>query len=142
MPCNPTWTEAQRQLICGAGSVCCPFQALDPARDCVIDPDTNRWRAVRGTDIPALSTWGNQHTTNQDPQGQFIRRWVPELAKVPLPYLAAPWTMDSSVQHLAGCQIGVDYPAPIVVYRKHHTPCVTIKNIVYCNFIAFLKTVR
>ena len=68
VPCNPTWTEAQRQLICGAGSVCCPFQALDPARDCVIDPDTNRWRAVRGTDIPALSTWGNQHTTNQDPQ--------------------------------------------------------------------------
>lgn len=70
VPCNPTWTEAQRQLICGAGSVCCPFQALDPARDCVIDPDTNRWRAVRGTDIPALSTWGKQHTTNQDPQGQ------------------------------------------------------------------------
>jgi deoxyribodipyrimidine photo-lyase len=51
---------------------------------------------------------------DQDPQGQFIRRWVPELAKVPLPFLAEPWTMDSSVQHLAGCQIGVDYPAPIV----------------------------
>lgn len=44
----------------------------------------------------------------------FIRRWVPELAKVPLPYLAEPWTMDSSVQQLAGCQIAVDYPAPIV----------------------------
>ena len=51
---------------------------------------------------------------DQDPQGLFIRRWVPELAKVPLPYLAEPWKMDSSVQHMAACHIGVDYPAPIV----------------------------
>jgi deoxyribodipyrimidine photo-lyase len=49
-----------------------------------------------------------------DPQGLFIRRWVPELARVPLPYLAEPWTMPPSVEHLAGCVIGKDYPAPIV----------------------------
>ena len=51
---------------------------------------------------------------DQDPQGLFIRRWVPELARVPLPYLAEPWKMDASVQRMAGCMIGVDYPAPIV----------------------------
>ena len=51
---------------------------------------------------------------DQDPQGLFIRRWVPELAKVPLPYLAEPWKMDPSVQHMAGCLIGTDYPRPIV----------------------------
>lgn len=51
---------------------------------------------------------------DQDPQGLFIRRWVPELARVPLPYLAEPWRMDASVQRMAGCVIGVDYPAPIV----------------------------
>jgi deoxyribodipyrimidine photo-lyase len=51
---------------------------------------------------------------DQDPQGLFIRRWVPELARVPLPYLAEPWKMDISVQNMAGCMIGVDYPAPIV----------------------------
>jgi len=39
---------------------------------------------------------------------------VPELAKVPLPYLATPWKMDESVQRVAGCMIGVDYPQPIV----------------------------
>ncbi len=51
---------------------------------------------------------------DQDPQGVFIRRWLPELARVPLPYLAAPWKMDISVQRMAGCLIGSDYPAPIV----------------------------
>ena len=51
---------------------------------------------------------------DQDPQGLFIRRWVPELARVPLPYLAEPWKMDISVQRMAGCLIGAEYPAPIV----------------------------
>ncbi len=51
---------------------------------------------------------------DQDPEGHFIRRWVPELARVPLPYLATPWAMDISVQRMAGCLIGQNYPAPIV----------------------------
>lgn len=51
---------------------------------------------------------------DQDPEGIFIRRWVPELARVPLPYLAEPWKMDASVQHMAACTIGHDYPAPVV----------------------------
>jgi len=51
---------------------------------------------------------------DQDPEGLFIRRWVPELARVPLPYLAEPWRMDISVQHMAACVIGRDYPRPIV----------------------------
>ena len=51
---------------------------------------------------------------DQDPEGLFIRRWVPELARVPLPYLATPWKMDESVQRMAGCVVGADYPQPIV----------------------------
>jgi len=51
---------------------------------------------------------------DQDPQGLFIRRWVPELTKVPLPYLTEPWKMDLSVQRMADCLIGADYPLPIV----------------------------
>ena len=51
---------------------------------------------------------------DQDPEGHFIRRWVPELARVPLPYLAEPWKMDVSVQRMAECMMGVNYPAPIV----------------------------
>jgi deoxyribodipyrimidine photo-lyase len=51
---------------------------------------------------------------DQDPQGIFIRRWLPELAGVPTTYLHEPWTMPPAVQHAAGCAIGSDYPAPIV----------------------------
>jgi deoxyribodipyrimidine photo-lyase len=51
---------------------------------------------------------------DQDPEGLFIKRWLPELAHVPLPFLMEPWTMPASVQHSAGCIMGADYPLPIV----------------------------
>jgi len=54
---------------------------------------------------------------DQDPAGLFIRRWVPELARVPLAHLAEPWRMCPGLQRTVGCIIGVDYPAPIIDER-------------------------
>jgi deoxyribodipyrimidine photo-lyase len=51
---------------------------------------------------------------DHDPEGLFIRRWLPELAAVPAVFLHQPWTMDAETQARAGCRIGVDYPEPIV----------------------------
>jgi deoxyribodipyrimidine photo-lyase len=39
-----------------------------------------------------------------DPDGEYVRRWVPELAQVPLEHLATPWEVLG----------GHDYPPPIV----------------------------
>lgn len=49
-----------------------------------------------------------------DPDGAYVRRWVPELAAVPASRLAEPWTMTEAEQRGAGCAIGLDYPPPIV----------------------------
>ena len=54
---------------------------------------------------------------DQDPEGIFIRRWVPELARVPLEFLAQPWQMNEAQQRSAACVIGRDYPEPIVVEK-------------------------
>ncbi len=51
-----------------------------------------------------------------DPDGVYVRRWVPELCDVPDARLAAPWEMSDEQQRAAGCVIGRDYPAPIVVH--------------------------
>ena len=49
-----------------------------------------------------------------DPEGVFIRRWVPELAGAPTEHLAEPWRLPLAEQRAAGCVIGSHYPAPIV----------------------------
>ncbi|MGI8580487.1 MAG: cryptochrome/photolyase family protein [Solirubrobacteraceae bacterium] len=49
-----------------------------------------------------------------DDEGEYVRRWVPELARVPLERLGEPWTMSDAEQEACGCVIGRDYPGPIV----------------------------
>ena len=44
----------------------------------------------------------------------FIRRWVPELQRVPNQYMANPESMPRDVQLNSGCILGNDYPPPIV----------------------------
>ena len=54
-----------------------------------------------------------KQSLDQDPDGIFIRRWVPELASVPTEWIHTPWRMPSQLQTRVGCAIGVQYPAPI-----------------------------
>lgn len=53
---------------------------------------------------------------DQDPDGLFIRRWLPELEHVPLAYLHEPWRMDSLQQAASGCILDSSYPSPVVDY--------------------------
>jgi deoxyribodipyrimidine photo-lyase len=84
------------------------------------DPAANnggwQWTAGTGTDAapyfrifnPVIQ--GEKH----DPQGSYVRRWLPELAHVPDRYMHVPWTMPADLQRRVRCVIGQDYPAPIV----------------------------
>jgi deoxyribodipyrimidine photo-lyase len=53
-----------------------------------------------------------------DPDGAYVRRYVPELRGVPDRYLPEPWTMPEDVQRACGCVIGRDYPEPIVDHAE------------------------
>jgi deoxyribodipyrimidine photo-lyase len=54
------------------------------------------------------------HMERYDPEGRYVRRYVPELRDVPDEHLREPWGMPEEVQREAGCVIGRDYPEPIV----------------------------
>lgn len=54
---------------------------------------------------------------DQDPDGRFIRTWIPELEGVPSEHLAEPHRMDRALQQASGCILDRDYPAPIVEHK-------------------------
>ncbi|MFN3613560.1 MAG: FAD-binding domain-containing protein, partial [Rubrimonas sp.] len=59
-----------------------------------------------------------KQSVDQDPDGRFIRRWVPELAGVPVAHLHQPWRMTADQQRAAGCVLDRDYPMRIVDHEE------------------------
>lgn len=75
-----------------------------------------QWAASTGCDAQPYFRIFNPVTQSEkfDPQGKFLRRYLPELEKVPDKYIHAPWTMKSADASACGLVLGRDYPAPIV----------------------------
>lgn len=49
-----------------------------------------------------------------DPEGYFVRLWVPELTNIPNDWVHCPWLLSGEQQILFDCRLGVDYPWPII----------------------------
>ncbi|CAL5221743.1 g3993 [Coccomyxa viridis] len=103
------------------------YLALDLGIDWRMGAD---WFESVLVDYDVYSNWGNwvsaagmtggrishfnitKQSKDYDEQGDYIRTWVPELAKVPAPSLFEPWRLSRADQDKCGVQIGVDYPEP------------------------------
>ncbi len=88
------------------------------------DPANNnggwQWTAGTGTDAAPYFRVLNpiRQATRFDPDGEYVRRYVPELRDVPTARIHEPWRMTDEEQRGAGCRIGSDYPAPRVDHRE------------------------
>jgi deoxyribodipyrimidine photo-lyase len=75
-----------------------------------------QWAASTGCDAQPYFRIFNPVTQSErfDPQGHFIRRYLPELNAVPDAHIHAPWLMSIESQKKSQCTIGQHYPAPVV----------------------------
>jgi deoxyribodipyrimidine photo-lyase len=75
-----------------------------------------QWSAGCGSDAQPYFRVFNPVTQAQkfDPDGAYVRRWVPELARLPTRCIHEPWRAPDGALEQAGVRLGVDYPQPIV----------------------------
>ncbi|MFN2150851.1 MAG: cryptochrome/photolyase family protein [Anaerolineales bacterium] len=84
------------------------------------DPAANtggwQWSAGTGTDAAPYFRIFNPVLQGKkfDPQGDYVRQWVPELANLPPKFIHNPWEMPHQLQIQFNVLLGVEYPFPIV----------------------------
>ena len=90
--------------------------------DCLVDADLANnsagWQWIAGCGADAAPYFRNFNPITQgqkfDPEGKYVRRFVPELANLPTKYLFNPWEAPTEILEAANVIIGGNYPEPIV----------------------------
>jgi len=79
-----------------------------------------QWTAGTGTDASPWFRIFNPvlQAEKFDPQGDYVRKYVPELRTLPRNAIHKPWVLSHEEQKSVGVRIGVEYPAPIVDHGK------------------------
>ncbi len=94
--------------------------------DCLVDADEANnginWQWTAGTGPDASPFFRVFTPVGQgerfDPGGGYVRRWCPELAKLPDKWLHRPWEAPEAVLAEAGVKLGETYPAPVVDHAQ------------------------
>jgi deoxyribodipyrimidine photo-lyase len=88
----------------------------DPANN----PANWQWVAGSGADAAPYFRIFNPILQGEkfDPEGEYVRQWVPELARLPSKIIHKPWTGKAAQLADAGVQLGKTYPHPIVDHEK------------------------
>jgi len=79
-----------------------------------------QWAASTGTDAAPYFRIFNPILQSRkfDPHGAFLRRWLPELAKLDERTIHEPWLLGPLEAEAYGVRLGRDYPEPIVEHRE------------------------
>jgi deoxyribodipyrimidine photo-lyase len=79
-----------------------------------------QWASSSGCDAQPWFRIFNPVTQSErfDPQGRFIRRYLPQLAELPRQAIHAPWTASPVELAAAGITLGENYPAPLVDHAQ------------------------
>ncbi len=93
--------------------------------DRLVDADlannTLGWQWVAGSGADAAPYFRIFHPVRQgerhDPEGAYVRQWVPELSRIRGTGIHAPWELPEQVLAEAGVRLGRDYPEPLVEHR-------------------------
>lgn len=94
--------------------------------DTLVDADlannTLGWQWIAGCGADAAPYFRIFNPTTQsekfDPDGEYIRRWIPELANLPTKWIHQPWDAPAEVLAEADVRLGGNYPRPIVDHRE------------------------
>uniref|UniRef100_A0A0E0G9X2 Cryptochrome/DNA photolyase FAD-binding domain-containing protein n=1 Tax=Oryza nivara TaxID=4536 RepID=A0A0E0G9X2_ORYNI len=90
----------------------------DVLLDADLESDILGWQYISGSlpDGHELSRLDNPEVQGQkyDPDGVYVRTWIPELARMPTEWIHHPWDAPSCILEVAGVELGFNYPKPIV----------------------------
>lgn len=90
----------------------------DTLLDADLESDALGWQYITGTlpDSREFDRIDNPQFEGYkfDPNGEYVRRWLPELSRLPTEWIHHPWNAPESVLQAAGIELGSNYPRPIV----------------------------
>ncbi|XP_078427869.1 cryptochrome 2 [Wolffia australiana] len=90
----------------------------DTLLDADLESDVLGWQYISGSlpDGHELTRIDSPEVQGRslDPEGEYVRQWLPELARVPTEWIHRPWDAPESVLSAAGVELGLNYPEPIV----------------------------